>query len=342
MIEARAYARVGLAGNPSDAYFGKCLAVTIKDFSARVWFEESDRLEIVPSPDDAPNWASIDDLVLDVKMHGFYGGERLMKAAIRRFADYCGTHGHALHDRPFRLRYESTIPRRLGMAGSSALVTATLRCLMQHYNVDIPKPVLASLILGVENEDLGISGGLMDRVVQVYEGLVFMDFDKRLMEEQGHGRYERLDVAALPPLYIAYRTDLAEGSEVFHNTIRERWLQNDPEILQAMNDFAEYAQEVRDLLAAGRGDRIGVWMDRNFDRRRSWCHVAKVDVRMVEQARSVGASAKFAGSGGAIVGTYADEAMYERLVEVYKTTATEVFKPELHAPEPVAQRASDR
>ena len=34
---------------------------------------------------------------------------------------------------------------------------------------------------------------------------------------------------------------------------------------------------------------------------------------MVEVARRCGASAKFAGSGGAIVGTYQDEAMLERL-----------------------------
>jgi glucuronokinase len=34
---------------------------------------------------------------------------------------------------------------------------------------------------------------------------------------------------------------------------------------------------------------------------------------MVEAARSAGASAKFAGSGGAIVGTYADAAMLTRM-----------------------------
>ena len=46
-----------------------------------------------------------------------------------------------------------------------------------------------------------------------------------------------------------------------------------------------------------------------------------------ERARAVGASAKFAGSGGAIVGTYADEAMYQRIVDAFDSTDTEVFKP---------------
>ena len=34
---------------------------------------------------------------------------------------------------------------------------------------------------------------------------------------------------------------------------------------------------------------------------------------MVEAARDIGASAKFTGSGGAIVGTYEDEAMFQKL-----------------------------
>ena len=34
---------------------------------------------------------------------------------------------------------------------------------------------------------------------------------------------------------------------------------------------------------------------------------------MINAARKAGASAKFAGSGGAIVGTYSDEAMFQKL-----------------------------
>lgn len=327
MVEAEAFARVGLAGNPSDGYFGKTLAVIVRDFSARVWLEESDAIEIIPSPEDRPVYASLDDLVRDIKLHGFYGGERLMKGAIRRFVEYCREHGYALDDRKFRLQYRSTIPRRVGLAGSSALITATVRCLMQFYDVHIPKPVLASLIWGVESDDLGISAGLMDRVIQVYDGCVFMDFDKAYMEEHGYGRYEPIDLDLLPPLYVAYRTDLAEGSEVFHNNIRERWLRGDADIVQAMSDFGEYAQEVRDLLVAGDGDRIAPWMDRNFDRRRSLYNLSAGDIAMVEQARSVGASAKFAGSGGAIVGTYPDETTYEKLQAVFAGNGTEIFKP---------------
>jgi len=50
---------------------------------------------------------------------------------------------------------------------------------------------------------------------------------------------------------------------------------------------------------------------------------------MVEVARQCGASAKFAGSGGAIIGTYQDAKMYEDLSKKLAAIGSCVFKPEL-------------
>jgi len=269
------------------------------------------------------------DLVEDVKSNGYYGGIRLMKAAIRKFYDYCAANKIKLPDRNFSIRYRSTIPRRLGLAGSSALVTATIRCMMEHYDVVIPKPLQANLVLSVETEELGIAAGLQDRVIQAYEGCVFMDFDKALMETQHCGRYEEIPVSLLPNLFVAYRGDLGEGSETFHNNIRERWLEGDPEVCQAMQDFAGYAQDARDLILAGEGATIGPLLDKNFERRRSLYKLDPRNIEMVERARSVGAHAKFAGSGGAIVGTYDNGDMLARLTEVMKAGSIELFIPQI-------------
>ena len=46
----------------------------------------------------------------------------------------------------------------------------------------IPSDTLA---LNVEMTELFIQAGLQDRVIQVYEGLVYMDFDKELFDKQG-------------------------------------------------------------------------------------------------------------------------------------------------------------
>jgi glucuronokinase len=50
---------------------------------------------------------------------------------------------------------------------------------------------------------------------------------------------------------------------------------------------------------------------------------------MVEAARACGASAKFAGSGGAIVGTYHDEAMFERVNARMAELNCRTIKPQL-------------
>ena len=96
---------------------------------------------------------------------------------------------------------------------------------MTFYGVAIPKPVQAGLILSAEKDELGISAGLQDRVIQVYEGLVYMDFNEAVLKKQGHGIYEPMDVKLLPKLYIAYRDDFSEPTEVFHNDIRVRFEQ---------------------------------------------------------------------------------------------------------------------
>lgn len=331
--ESVAYARAGLVGNPSDGYFGKTISVIIRDFYAKVSLYESQELEIIPSFQDQSKYESIEHLISDVRLNGYYGGIRLMKATIYKFYQYCKRNKISLPNKNFSIRYRSTIPRRLGLAGSSALVTATMRCLMDFYEVDIPKPILPNIILSVETEELGIFAGLQDRVVQVYEGCVYMDFNKELMEKQGYGYYEEIPISLLPKLFVAYRSELSEGSEVFHNNVRERWLAGDPEVRKAMQDFAEYAQIARDLLWAGRGEEIGVWMDKNFDRRRSIYNLDPRQVRLVEVARSAGAHAQFTGSGGAIVGIYKTDEDYERIARALQAEGAIVFKPKITAEE---------
>ena len=325
--EATAYARAGLIGNPSDGYFGKTISFIIRDFSAKVTLYENAELEIVPSFQDKSQYPGIRELVDDVNANGYYGGIRLMKAAVKKFYDYCAQHDIRLPNVNFSVRYRSTIPRRLGLAGSSALVTATIKSLMEFYDIDIPKPMLPNLILSVETEELGIAAGLQDRVIQIYEGVVFMDFDRDLMEREGHGRYEEIDPALLPPLFLAYRNDLGEGSEVIHNNVRQRWLDGETKVIEAMHGFAALAQEARELILSGRGMEIGPLMDKNFELRKSIFRLDPRNVELVDVARSVGAHGKYAGSGGAIVGMYYDDDMRIRLADAMARIGATVITP---------------
>ena len=53
-IQTKAYARAGILGNPSDGYFGKIIAISVKDFEARVFCDESHELMIQSHKDDIP------------------------------------------------------------------------------------------------------------------------------------------------------------------------------------------------------------------------------------------------------------------------------------------------
>ncbi len=70
-------------------------------------------------------------------------------------------------------------------------------------------------------------------------------------------------------------------------------------------------------LQAGRPERLGAIMDRDFDLRRSVYDLLGDQVRMIEIALRTGSHAKFAGSGGAAIGTYDDESHLARITAAY-------------------------
>lgn len=327
IIRTKAYARAGLVGNPSDGYHGRTISLIVRNFAAEVVIYEWPEIEIIPTSQDQCRFNNLTEMLNDVKLNGYYGGMRLVKAAIKRFADYCCNEKIELPAKNFSLRYSSTIPRQVGLAGSSAIVTAVMGALMAFYEVSIREEILPNLILETETNEIGITAGLQDRVVQVYEGLVYMDFDKEYMEAEKHGRYERLDPGLLPPIYIAYQQDLAEMSDIFHNNIRQRYDRGERLVIDAMNRIADLAREAREALLKGDHRELARLMNENFDQRRSIYELHNKHVRMVEVARKCGASAKFAGSGGSVIGTYEDEAMYARLKEDFKAENCAIIKP---------------
>jgi glucuronokinase len=329
MIETYGYARAGLLGNPSDGYFGKTIAFVMSNFRARVLLYPSARLEIKLSKADLPVFENLDDLYRTTRWRGYYGGIRIIQALIVRLIDYCREKGIDLEDRNFTLEYESSVPQRLGLGGSSAIITASLRALCQYYDLDIPLPIQANLVLETETRELNVPAGLQDRVVQVYQGLVYMDFSRSLMGARGYGEYECLDPDLMPNVYVAYRTSLSEGTEVFHGNLGERWRRGDPQVVEAMTTWAAYAAEGRECLLRRDYQRLGELIDANFDLRARIYQIDRGNLEMVHAARKAGASANFAGSGGAIVGTYTDDAMFTRLTDYMKAIGVAVIQPKI-------------
>lgn len=334
IIRKPIYARAGLLGNPSDGYNGKTIALSVCNFNSEVVLYEWDTVEIVLARSDRARFSSVDDLANDVQLHGYYGGIRLIKATIKRFVEYCRAQGIKLHKQNFSIRYDSNIPRQVGLAGSSSLIIATLRCLLEFYSVEMPLEIQPSFALAVEMEELGISAGLQDRVIQCYDGIVYMNFDKsqeRRLNGLTYYAYERLTPEQMPPFYVAYHTDLSEPTETFHNDIRGRFMRGDQDVVNAMQHFAHLAEEGREALLSYDLDHLGKLIDENYDTRRSISKLPAWQMKMVETARECGASAKFAGSGGAIVGLYDGEDMFARLVNKMGGIGSLVVKPRIEA-----------
>ena len=327
IITAHAYARAGLIGNPSDGYYGKTISFVVRNFKATVNLWESPHFEIIPGDGDLARFASVREFIRDQKLHGYYGGLRLQKAIVKKFHEYCRANDIELHNRSFTLSFESDIPRLVGLAGSSAIITATLRALMQFYGVEIPRERMPGLILATEKDELGIQAGLQDRVIQTYEGIVYMDFEKRLIEGRGYGIYEELKPAALPPLYVAFDPDRAEISDVPHRNLRELYNRGDATVVGAMQKYRDLTDRGRDALMRGDWDDLHKVTNENFDLRRQIMPIAPENLRMVEVARSTGASAKFAGSGGAICGLYHGGRQYQELVDALAGLRCTVLRP---------------
>lgn len=276
-----AFARVALAGNPSDGYGGRTLAVVVPDFAATAHAQASEADSIrSPGP----------------------GGDELMRATLERFRGRVGP------PHPVELSCETTVPREVGLAGSSAIVIACARALCDLCGRRLDSDELAREALAVEFEDLGIAAGLQDRVVQSREALVAMDF-------AAEPRYEELDPALLPPLFVAWHPEAASPSGVTHSALRARHAAGDTEVIGAMARLADLARAAREALIERDHGTFAACMDGSFDERRRIIEVDPLTIAMVEAARSAGAAANSAGSGGAIVATLPGEESWIRIEE---------------------------
>ena len=280
MASGRAFARAALAGNPSDGYDGAVLAVCVPRLAARA------RAAPAHEPLSDPPSALVD-------------------ATIARFAQG-----------PCAVQWETTVPREVGLGGSSAIVTATVRALCALHGHALEPSELAEMVLAVEVEDLGIAAGPQDRYAQAHEGLVLMDF------AGSRPRVERLDVALLPPLYLAWRSGAAEASHAVHGGLRERG--DEPRVRATMQRLAGEARAAAQALREGDHAAFAAALDASFDERAALLDLDPRHEAMVHAARDAGASANYAGSGGAIAGTLPPDGL-EPVVRALRALDCEVI-----------------
>lgn len=305
-IRAHAHPRVGILGNPSDGYGGRVLSLAFTNFEAKVELS-----------DEGPTAQELFDRLERGRAEGL---EALTSAAARRF-----DRAHPLPSSA-RLGFSATtsIPRQVGMAGSSALVTAALRALAARTGQPLTPRELALLAWEAETEELGITAGPQDRVSQAHGGLLEMDFSK----PWGQDSFCYLDPALLPPLLIAWDPDPGAPSGDVHDTVRERHLAGEELVVEAMKQFPRLTLD--GVSALERGDRASFLecMNSNFDTRARIWSLSERDLELIAIGRELGCATKFTGSGGAIVCAAPDLAALERAEAAYADQSLPTVRPD--------------
>ena len=172
------------------------------------------------------------------------------------------------------------------------------------HDVALEATELAELALAIELEELGIAAGLQDRVAQAFGGLMFMEFDPAA----GPDRYRRLDsgaaAAARGRVARGRRRRLGRGPRAAARpaTTRRargrrprwlRWLSSRGVPATRCSPATTPSSRAASIAASTPRQRI-----LSLDRRH---------VEMIDAPAACGASANYAGSGGAIVAVCAPD-----------------------------------
>ena len=254
-VQARAEARVGLLGNPSDLYGGRGLGFSVEDLGVVVRLSSAEALEL-PEPIFEACWSLFEPL------------------AVERGPQQAGP--------PHALEFESNVPFQSGLSGSSALLIAALRAWGEWYGVALSATEQAELALRAEVEVLGLRAGPLDRLVQAFGGLVAMDF----ADPFGARAVRPLDAELLPPLLIAWHGQPGENSGDVHAPVFARWEAGDAKIRSVMEQLGDNADAGCAALESGDLATFRACMDRNFDLRASVFPIHQADANLIGLGRA--------------------------------------------------------
>lgn len=105
-------------------------------------------------------------------------------------------------------------------------------------------------------------------------------------------------------MYASVCIFIGGDSGKVHSTVKDRWAARDPLLVLGMQTLGGYADQARDCLLSGDIPGLASLMEQNFAMRRALYGDAVVGARnidMVSVAKTYGLSAKFTGSGGALL-----------------------------------------
>jgi galactokinase/mevalonate kinase-like predicted kinase len=290
-IRCSAPGRCGIIGNPTDMYGGSVISCSI-DKRARVTIEPSERL-VLSTNGQTLTVSRPKDLVLN---------DDLFDVA-RAVLDYLGDDGLGC-----RITYQSDIPIKAGVSGSTALTVAILYGLLRYKKINYHRYRVAELARYIELNHLRVICGYQDAYMCTFGGLNYMDFrGKQFYREASEELYATIEPLSeyVPylPMILAH-TGVVHSSSAVHKPLRERWLEGDQVVRNAYEEIAKLAREGKKALLAADWPRLGHLMNENHVIQRDLGGSGEANERLIRTALdhgALGAKLAGAGNGGTII-----------------------------------------
>ncbi len=325
-IVCSAPGRCGIIGNPTDMYGGAVLSCSV-GMRARVTVTPAAELVL----ETAGRTCSIVTR-RDLRPQG----DRFDVA--RAVLDYLHLVGRERPRLTVRVRYESEIPLRSGLAGSTALVVALLRSLLA-WQGKHPGPYrLAEKARYVELNYLKVVCGYQDAYMCTFGGLNYMDFRGK----QFYRREEAELFATVEPLadyvpalpFVLGFTGVQHASSAVHKPLRERWLDGEPAVVQGYERITEIARMGKKALLLGDWPTLGRLMNENHAIQRDLGGSGESNERLIAAALAAGAlGAKLAGAGdgGTIIALWPWEDTAPLEEALRRAGASAIYRPQVTA-----------
>lgn len=260
VIQASAPGRCGIIGNPSDIYGGAVLSCsTPARATCRLTLDVPNQL-----PEDPTLW----------------------NAATARFP---------LEN--VRVEWTSDVPRSSGLAGSTALLAATLACvLIAHGQEPQADAEFAELVRDIEKNEAGVQCGFQDAYMVVHGGLQQMDFAGKSPSHVGP--FATLKSLNIPLPFLLVTTGVERLSGSVHGPVIDRWLAGDEAIQNAVAEVTAIGISGTEALIDGNLDSLASSMNRNQELISGWGGSGDAIDKLVLDCLGSGAlAAKLAGAG---------------------------------------------
>jgi len=311
--------RAGIIGNPTDMYGGAVISCSV-GMRARVTVMPSTHLVLETGGEEC-EIAGRDDL----------RPRRDRFDVARAVLDYL-----RLPPLACRVHYESEIPLRSGLSGSTALVVALLQAL-QAWQGEYPGHYqLAERARYIELNYLKVVCGYQDAYMCTFGGLNYMDFrGKQFYREAEAELFATIEplAAYVPELpFVLGFTGVQHASGAVHKPIRERWLEGEATVVEGYRRITEIARMGKKAFILGNWPLLGQLMNENHAIQRDLGGSGESNERLITAALEAGAlGAKLAGAGhgGTIIALWPweDSARLEQALK--EAGASAIYRPQV-------------